>query len=46
MNHVLDHRGYRFFQASFSPDEKGTVFSSTTIFGVLGLPMWDIFSFI
>ncbi|MDX1753119.1 MAG: cytochrome c biogenesis protein CcsA [Salinimicrobium sediminis] len=27
MNHVLDHRGYRFFQASFDPDEKGTVLS-------------------
>ncbi len=27
MNHVLDHQGYRFFQASFSPDEKGTVLS-------------------
>ncbi|WP_179334618.1 cytochrome c biogenesis protein CcsA [Winogradskyella costae] len=27
MNHVLDHKGYRFFQASFHPDEKGTVFS-------------------
>ncbi|MEL0318628.1 MAG: cytochrome c biogenesis protein CcsA [Flavobacteriaceae bacterium] len=27
MNHVLDHKGYRFFQASFSPDEKGTVLS-------------------
>ncbi|WP_179352433.1 cytochrome c biogenesis protein CcsA [Winogradskyella vidalii] len=27
MNHVLDHRGYRFFQASFHPDEKGTVLS-------------------
>ncbi len=27
MNHVLDHEGYRFFQASFSPDEKGTVLS-------------------
>ncbi|RSK40374.1 cytochrome c biogenesis protein CcsA [Mangrovimonas spongiae] len=24
MNHILDHRGYRFFQASFDPDEKGT----------------------
>ncbi|MFX0557122.1 cytochrome c biogenesis protein CcsA [Maribacter sp. CXY002] len=24
MNHVLDHKGYRFFQASFDPDEKGT----------------------
>lgn len=27
MNHVLDHQGYRFFQASFHPDEKGTVLS-------------------
>ncbi|MEA1786197.1 cytochrome c biogenesis protein CcsA [Arenibacter sp. GZD96] len=24
MNHVLDHKGYRFFQATFDPDEKGT----------------------
>ena len=27
MNHVLDHKGYRFFQASFDPDEKGTILS-------------------
>ncbi len=27
MNHVLDHKGYRFFQASFTPDEKGTILS-------------------
>ena len=27
MNHILDHRGYRFFQASFDPDEKGTILS-------------------
>ena len=27
MNHILDHKGYRFFQASFDPDEKGTVLS-------------------
>lgn len=27
MNHILDHHGYRFFQASFDPDEKGTVLS-------------------
>ncbi len=27
MNHILDHKGYRFFQASFHPDEKGTVLS-------------------
>ncbi|ETN96333.1 cytochrome c biogenesis protein [Zhouia amylolytica] len=27
MNHVLDHKGYRFFQANFDPDEKGSVFS-------------------
>ncbi|MBR9758414.1 MAG: cytochrome c biogenesis protein CcsA [Algicola sp.] len=27
MNHILDHRGYRFFQAGFDPDEKGTKLS-------------------
>ena len=27
MNHILDYKGFRFFQASFSPDEKGTVLS-------------------
>ncbi len=27
MNHVLDYEGYRFFQSSFQPDEKGTVLS-------------------
>lgn len=27
MNHILNHRGYRFFQSSFDPDEKGTILS-------------------
>ena len=27
MNHVLDHKGYRFFQASFFDDESGTILS-------------------
>lgn len=27
MNHVLDHSGYRLFQASFDDDEKGTILS-------------------
>ncbi len=27
MNHVLDHRNYRFFQSSFDMDEKGTILS-------------------
>ncbi|KYJ87730.1 cytochrome c biogenesis protein CcsA [Sulfurovum riftiae] len=27
MNHILDHRSYRFFQSSYDPDEKGTVLS-------------------
>ncbi|MFV8225687.1 cytochrome c biogenesis protein CcsA [Christiangramia aquimixticola] len=27
MNHVLDYQGFRFFQSSFDPDEKGTVLS-------------------
>ena len=27
MNNILDYNGYRFFQSSFDPDEKGTVLS-------------------
>ena len=27
MNHVLDYKGYRFFQSSYDTDEKGTVLS-------------------
>ncbi|MDB9874439.1 cytochrome c biogenesis protein CcsA, partial [Flavobacteriaceae bacterium] len=27
MNNILDHRGYKFFQAGFDPDEKGTILS-------------------
>ncbi|PVW13883.1 cytochrome c biogenesis protein CcsA [Marixanthomonas spongiae] len=27
MNHVLDHKGYRFFQSGFDPDEGGTILS-------------------
>ncbi len=27
MNNVLDYRGYRFFQSSYDPDEKGTILS-------------------
>ncbi|NHM07720.1 cytochrome c biogenesis protein CcsA [Flavobacterium sp. CYK-4] len=27
MNHILDFEGYRFFQSSFDPDERGTVLS-------------------
>lgn len=27
MNNILDHGGYRFFQASYDPDEKGTILS-------------------
>jgi len=27
MNHIFDYQGYRFFQASFDPDEKGTILS-------------------
>lgn len=28
MNHILDYGGFRFFQASFDPDEQGTVLSA------------------
>ncbi|MDH5657383.1 MAG: cytochrome c biogenesis protein ResB, partial [Spirochaetia bacterium] len=27
MNHILVHRGFRFYQSSFDPDERGTVLS-------------------
>lgn len=27
MNHILDHRNYRFFQSSYDMDEKGTILS-------------------
>jgi cytochrome c-type biogenesis protein CcsB len=27
MNHVLNHRGYRFFQSSYDQDERGTILS-------------------
>lgn len=27
MNHILKHRGYRFYQSSYDPDETGTVLS-------------------
>lgn len=32
MNHVLDYRGYRFFQAQFDEDEKGTILSVNSDF--------------
>ncbi len=53
MNHVLNHKGYRFFQASFDPDRMGTVLSvnhdywGTLIsyigYGLLFLGMFVIF---
>ncbi len=54
MNHILDYKGYRFFQASYDQDEKGTVLSVNhdpgTIWAyvgyfLLGLGMfWSLFS--
>ena len=36
MNNILNHKGYRFFQASFDPDELGTVLSvNKDFFGTL-----------
>jgi len=35
MNHTLDYRGYRFFQMSYDPDERGTVLSFNRDPGVL-----------
>ncbi|QIY89932.1 cytochrome c biogenesis protein CcsA [Chryseobacterium gallinarum] len=53
MNHVLNHKGYRFFQSSFDPDRMGTVLSvnhdywGTLIsyigYGMLFLGMFVIF---
>ncbi len=54
MNHVLDHRGYRFFQSSYDRDEKGTILSVNhdpgtlpTYIGYLLLTLgmiWNLFS--
>ena len=54
MNHVLDHRNYRFFQSSYDRDEKGTILSVNhdpgtlpTYLGyiILALGMlWNIFA--
>ena len=54
MNNILEHRGFRFFQASFDRDEKGTVLSVNNDPGtlpsyigyfLLGLGMfWSLFS--
>jgi hypothetical protein len=47
MNNVLKHRGYRFYQASYDTDEKGTILSvnkdySGTFFTYLGYLMLTI----
>jgi len=54
MNNILEHRGFRFFQASYDQDEKGTVLSvnndpgtlpSYIGYALLGLGMfWSLFS--
>lgn len=54
MNHVLEHRGYRFFQASYDQDEGGTVLSVNhdpgTIWAYIGYMLltigmyWSLFS--
>lgn len=52
MNHVLDYGGYRFFQSSYDPDEKGTRLSvnhdfwgtNVTYFGYLMMFIGMIFS--
>ena len=54
MNNILEHRGFRFFQASYDQDEKGTVLSvnndpgtlpSYIGYALLALGMfWSIFS--
>lgn len=54
MNHILKHRGYRFYQSSYDPDETGTVLSvnhdpagmMTTYAGYLLLFLFIILSII
>jgi hypothetical protein len=44
---ILDYEGYRFFQSSFDPDEKGTVLSVSHDFGeqlLLMLVIYVIFA--
>jgi hypothetical protein len=48
MNNILDYEGYRFFQSSFDPDEKGTVLSVSHDFGeqlLLMLVIYVIFCY-
>lgn len=54
MNNILEHRGYRFFQASFDQDEGGTILSVNhdpgTIWAYIGYALlalgmfWSLFS--
>lgn len=51
MNHVLDYKGFRFFQTSYDPDEKGTILSvnhdvSGTIITYIGYAMLFLGMFI
>ena len=53
MNHVLDYRGYRFFQSSFDADEKGSILSVNhdpgtlpTYIGYLMLAIGFLWSFL
>ncbi len=53
MNHVLDYRGYRFFQSSFDADEKGSILSVNhdpgtlpTYLGYLLLAIGFLWSFV
>ncbi len=53
MNHVLDYRGYRFFQSSYDGDEKGSILSVNhdpgtlvTYIGYLMLTIGFIWSFL
>ena len=54
MNHILEYDGYRFFQSSYDPDEKGTILSVNndpgTIWAYVGYSLlaigmfWTLFS--
>ena len=43
MNNILDYKGYRFFQASFHPDEQGTVLSVNHDFWGTNITYWGYY---
>ncbi|MDH5602563.1 MAG: cytochrome c biogenesis protein ResB, partial [Cyclobacteriaceae bacterium] len=43
MNHILEHRGFRFYQSSFDQDEKGTILSVNHDYWGTFITYWGYF---